>query len=109
MGGLKKKTKTKTNRDGGTMVTYGGMSKKPLTIPTGSLIFKDQIFKGFWMTRWTQENSREKREEMLTELCNWAKAGLFKVDVVKVPFADFKQAVAESTKPFKSGKQLLVM
>lgn len=96
-------------RPGGTMVTYGGMSKRPLVVPTGSLIFKDLVFRGFWMTRWTQENSSEKREEMLVDLCNLAKAGLFRVEVEKVPLRDFATAMAESLKPFKSGKQLLVM
>lgn len=32
-------------------VTYGGMSRKPLTVPTGSLIFNDIKVVGFWMTR----------------------------------------------------------
>ncbi|CAG2122228.1 unnamed protein product, partial [Medioppia subpectinata] len=41
----------------GAMVTYGGMSKQPLIIPTGSLIFKDQRFFGYWMTRWYADNA----------------------------------------------------
>ena len=96
-------------RPGGVMVTYGGMSRRPVVIPTGSLIFKDHSFRGFWMTRWSQENSREKREEMLVDLCNLAKAGLFQVDAVRVPLSDFRAAMSESLKSYKSGKQLLVM
>lgn len=41
----------------GTMVTYGGMSREPVTIPTSALIFKNLKIKGFWMTRWSKENA----------------------------------------------------
>ncbi|KAB0792978.1 hypothetical protein PPYR_12601 [Photinus pyralis] len=54
---------------GGTMVTYGGMSKEPVTVPTSALIFKDIKAVGFWMTRWTNEHfDSEDRSEMLEEL-----------------------------------------
>ncbi|XP_042428539.1 enoyl-[acyl-carrier-protein] reductase, mitochondrial-like [Zingiber officinale] len=36
-------------RDGGTMVTYGGMSKKPVTVSTSLFIFKDLSLRGFWL------------------------------------------------------------
>lgn len=36
--------------EGGTMVTYGGMSMQPVTIPTSLLIFKDLRFRGFWLS-----------------------------------------------------------
>lgn len=35
-------------RKGGTLVTYGAMSKQPLAIPAPLLIFKDLRFRGFW-------------------------------------------------------------
>lgn len=37
-------------RDGGTHVTYGGMSLRPVTMPASLLIFKDIAFKGFWLS-----------------------------------------------------------
>lgn len=39
----------------GIMVTYGGMSREPVIVPTSSLIFKDLQFRGFWMTRWKEQ------------------------------------------------------
>jgi len=36
--------------NGGTLVTYGGMSMQPVPVPTSLLIFKDITFKGFWLT-----------------------------------------------------------
>jgi len=53
---------------GGTMVTYGGMSLKPVTIPTSSFIFNDITLKGFWMTQWYEQNSKEDKEKLLKEL-----------------------------------------
>ena len=35
---------------GGTVVTYGGMSMQPVSIPTSLLIFKDLQFRGFWLS-----------------------------------------------------------
>lgn len=37
-------------RHGGTMVTYGAMSKQALAIPPPLLIFKDLRFRGFWVS-----------------------------------------------------------
>lgn len=45
---------------GGSIVTYGGMSKKPLTFPTGPFIFKDITAKGYWLTRWADKHPEEK-------------------------------------------------
>ena len=36
------------------VITYGGMSQRPLMIPTSQFIFNDLYYKGFWMTRWNQ-------------------------------------------------------
>lgn len=42
----------------GIMVTYGGMSREPVIVPTSALIFKDHEFKGFWMTRWKEQKGK---------------------------------------------------
>ena len=41
---------------GGVLVTYGGMSREPLPLPAGALIFRDLVARGFWLTRWVQNN-----------------------------------------------------
>ena len=48
--------------NGGTIVTYGGMSRQPLVVPTSALIFKDIRLVGYWMTRWNwqHKNSSER-------------------------------------------------
>ncbi|KAK1805619.1 hypothetical protein P4O66_019902, partial [Electrophorus voltai] len=45
---------------GGTLVTYGGMAKRPLQIPAKSLIFKNITLQGFWMTQWKRNHRQDK-------------------------------------------------
>lgn len=56
-------------QNGSPFVTYGGMSREPVTIPTSALIFKDLQIRGFWMTRWSKNpDNNIERIEMLDEL-----------------------------------------
>lgn len=41
----------------GCMVSYGGMSKQPIQVPTGSLIFNDIRLRGFWMSEWYKKSN----------------------------------------------------
>jgi len=45
-------------------VTYGGMSKKPVNLPTAMLIFKNITFYGFWLTKWSKANPKEKQKTL---------------------------------------------
>ncbi|KAJ1498238.1 hypothetical protein HMI54_010390 [Coelomomyces lativittatus] len=56
------------NSHGGTMITYGGMSKEPVIVPTSALIFKDIQLKGFWMTRWKHTHTKQEVMAMHDEL-----------------------------------------
>jgi trans-2-enoyl-CoA reductase len=55
---------------GGTMVTYGGMSLKPVTVPTSSLIFNDVRLRGFWLTRWNEKNGLQGKKKTVEQLVN---------------------------------------
>lgn len=80
---------------GGIMVTYGGMSREPLTVPTSALIFKDISLKGFWMTAWTKANmDSPKRQEMFKELGTLFKEKKLKAPPHKlIPFCQYEEAV----------------
>lgn len=82
-------------KSGGTMVTYGGMSREPVTIPTSTLIFKDIKVKGFWMTRWNLENAKsQERTEMFNDLINLMLNGSLKGPSFQmVPFENYKDAL----------------
>jgi trans-2-enoyl-CoA reductase len=53
---------------GGTLVTYGGMSRKPLQLSTGSFIFRDLRARGFWLTQWVRQAPPQVRVRALVRL-----------------------------------------
>jgi trans-2-enoyl-CoA reductase len=55
---------------GGTMVTFGGMSKLPVTIPTSQLIFRDLRLRGYWHSKWLAENALPTRQQLVDELAD---------------------------------------
>jgi trans-2-enoyl-CoA reductase len=52
----------------GSMVTYGGMSKEPVTASTPHLIFKDLRYVGYWHSRWMTTHGYEEKKEMIDSL-----------------------------------------
>uniref|UniRef100_A0A182XGS9 Enoyl-[acyl-carrier-protein] reductase, mitochondrial n=1 Tax=Anopheles quadriannulatus TaxID=34691 RepID=A0A182XGS9_ANOQN len=82
----------------GVMVTYGGMSREPVTVPTASLIFKDLRFVGFWMTRWTKEHAASPlRSEMFNELFGLIDRGALKAPAHEmIPFEEYSAAVTNA-------------
>ncbi|KAK6736553.1 hypothetical protein RB195_019314 [Necator americanus] len=94
----------------GCMVTYGGMSKQPLQIPTGPLIFKDIRLAGFWMSRWYEDPKNiEERKRMYTELGDWIKAGeLRPPDLEKRSIEQYAEALETAASKFDK-KQLFLL
>eukprot|EP00835_Amoeboradix_gromovi_P000407 NODE_14_length_42432_cov_0.433799.p12 type:complete len:344 gc:universal NODE_14_length_42432_cov_0.433799:9477-10508(+) len=67
----------------GQMVTYGAMSKQPVSLPVGLLIFKNISFKGFWMTQWSSNHSYDEKRAMIEEIQNLAITGALKFPKVR--------------------------
>ncbi|XP_030372741.1 enoyl-[acyl-carrier-protein] reductase, mitochondrial [Scaptodrosophila lebanonensis] len=99
--------------NGGIMVTYGGMSREPVTVATGPLIFKDIAFRGFWMTRWSKENyDAPERLQMFKELCELVEQRKFVAPPHEmVPLDKFKEAASAALtfKGFTGKKYILNM
>ncbi|KAJ2797865.1 mitochondrial 2-enoyl thioester reductase, partial [Coemansia guatemalensis] len=55
---------TKFISQGGVLVSYGGMSRQPVTMPTSLLLFKDLCARGFWMNRWYSACFTDSRMEL---------------------------------------------
>lgn len=51
------------------LVTYGAMSKSPLSLPSSLFIFKGLTSSGFWLSRWYETRTAGARAEMAAELC----------------------------------------
>lgn len=92
-------------------VTYGGMSKEPLSVPAGALIFNDIKLCGFWNTRWNSENRGfDSANHMWNYLANLVRTGRLREPLHQlVPVEDFRKAIARSLEPFISKKQILIL
>ncbi|CAN8100429.1 unnamed protein product [Discula destructiva] len=63
--------------ESGTLVTYGAMSKQPVMLPTGLLIFKDLRLKGFWLSRWANAD-KEGKKKTVDEILGLIRKGKFR-------------------------------
>ncbi|XP_048882268.1 enoyl-[acyl-carrier-protein] reductase, mitochondrial [Brienomyrus brachyistius] len=97
---------------GGTMVTYGGMAKQPVTVPVSSLIFKDLKMRGFWVTQWKRDHAHDEGAllEMLAQLAALIRKGKLTAPACsEVSLQDFRGALDRAMQPYISAKQILVM
>ena len=102
---------------GSRMVTYGGMSKQPLLVPTGAFIFKDITLSGFWLTRWLEHdathNSSRGRRAMLDEICALIRSGALVVDAARfrdVPLARLQSTLAlDAAAPDRPGLHKILL
>merc|ERR1712137_241466 len=94
---------------GGVMVTIGGMSRKPILVPTGAMIFKDLTFEGFWMTRWIQESSLQARADMLQDVARLVREKKLALWYESVPLDSYKESIARANTERKDVKLLFKM
>ncbi|XP_010685934.2 enoyl-[acyl-carrier-protein] reductase, mitochondrial [Beta vulgaris subsp. vulgaris] len=80
-------------RNGGTMVTYGGMSRKPVTASTSSFIFQDLSLRGFWLQKWMSTDKATECRIMIDQLLDLMRDGKIKYDMELVPFKEFHSAL----------------
>lgn len=112
VGGKSATALAKTLAHGSHLVTYGGMSKQPVNLPTGLLIFNDLVFSGFWVSRWGDKNTQLK-ESTIMDILQLTRAGKFKdIPVDKVEWnwnsegPELAAGVQGTLTGFRSGKGL---
>ncbi|KAL8646709.1 MAG: hypothetical protein Q9210_005975 [Variospora velana] len=95
---------------GGTMITYGAMSRSPMRVGAGMLIFKDLRFVGFWVSRWGDRVPEEKKQT-IDEILGLIREGKFKdVPMVEVPWSwetkkeELLDAIQGTLDGFRKGK-----
>ena len=91
---------------GGTLVTYGAMSKEALKIPNGFLIFRDLVFRGFWLTRWLRTAPPDQVSSLFDQIFRLAASGCFAPRVV----AEFPlgEVLAAMTRAEEGGGKVLL-
>ncbi|KAL3440728.1 hypothetical protein BJX65DRAFT_314534 [Aspergillus insuetus] len=113
VGGKNATALAKVLAPGSHMVTYGAMSKQPVALPSGLLIFKDIVFDGFWVSRWGDKNPQLK-ENTIKDILQLTRAGKFKdipVDEAKWSWntegPELAASVQETLSGYRSGKGLI--
>jgi len=95
---------------GGTLLTYGAMSRRPLRVSNGHLIFKDLRLRGFWVTQWLQEISPEERALLYKQLASFVFSKKVEIPIERVfPLEQAKEALARAMASGRSGKILFEM
>jgi len=93
---------------GGTVVTYGAMSRQAIKLPAGLLIFRDLRFRGFWISQWYETAPAPEREAMFSRLFGLVRRGIIRTPVERVyPVAEALKAVARAMEGGRNGKILL--
>lgn len=90
--------------DDASLVTYGGMSKRPLVVPTSMMIFKDISCHGFWLTRWNEQHGIRGREENLKEVFALMRKGQLEVGVEEIPLSKFREGVERANRSYVNKK-----
>lgn len=89
----------KTLQKGATMVTYGGMSMKPVTLPTSLLIFNDLRSRGFWLSLDDESpEQRAKKAKAIDYVVELIQQKRFVSDGDMIPYKDFMQALQSERK-----------
>jgi len=84
VGGTSSNLLLKLLGDGGTLLSYGGMSQLPIEIKTTHLIFRDIRLCGYWHSRWmAQRSTVESRSAMVNQLVDLVLDGRVQLAPVK--------------------------
>jgi len=93
-----------------TIVTYGAMSLRPLTLPNGLLIFKNLRFTGFWVNKWYEQATAPQHSETFARIFELAQRGLLETKVERAySLGEFAEAVARASESKRDGKVVFRM
>lgn len=93
---------------GGTLVTYGAMSRRSLKVPNKFLIFKDLALRGLWITRWLEHAGTAELFKVLDPLAKMLAHGELVLPVEEiVPMREHRRAIRRAQESGRSGKIIL--
>lgn len=98
-------------KDGGTVVTYGAMSREPNVLPAGKLIFMDHRHVGYWNTRWLEENGGSVEcRRMIDGISRMVVDGrVVGPQMEAFKLESYKEAVERYFTPYTNKKQIFVL
>lgn len=94
---------------GGTLVVFGAMSGKPLMIDPGTLLFRGQTVRGWWLVQWLRSASPAARAALFAAILPLIADGTLRAPVAaEFDLAQFAEAVALAESGTRHGKVLLI-
>ena len=94
---------------GGTVVSYGVLSGKPVTLNPAITIFNDIRIRGFWLAKWFQNAGMKEKQAAFGEIIPLVASGALKANVdSRFTVSEIKQAVTRAAQRGRNGKVLIV-
>jgi len=84
--------------ESGLLVSYGGMSRKPMVVSPNGLIFKKQTIRGFWLYYWYQAAEPDEITAMFDRLAPLVASGAISAPVAATyGFEQVTEAIAKAS------------
>jgi len=94
--------------EAGVLVSFGSMGGEPMLIPSGDVIFRHLVVKGFWGSKTSREMPAARKRALLAELLQRAASGELRLPVDGIyGLEQVAEAAAASQRPGRAGKVLL--
>jgi len=90
-----------------TIVTYGSMSKKSLSLPADVVNYKQLSLKGFWISSWNSTHSIQERKSMVNDIANMIRTNHLSFLYELHDLDDFDYALSKHNEPFYLRKVIL--
>lgn len=75
VGGRETDLMTRLLSANGHLVSYGAMSKQPISLPTSLFIFKNLTAHGFWQHQWNLSKGKQEKKQLIDQLINLMQQG----------------------------------
>lgn len=93
----------------GVVVNYGMMSGQSCQMSPANVVFRDVSLKGFWLSRWFQNASREAQLKLFGDVIKQIATGQIKANIAaEYDVSQIKEAVAAAASGERDGKILIV-
>ena len=90
---------------GGVVVTYGGVTSKPMRFPTRPLIFNDVTLRGFWLDKWMRGCAPAEARAFLERIFELLRDGVMRQPVAaRYPLEDWRAALDRAFRGGREGK-----
>lgn len=94
---------------GGTIVTYGSLSRQPPVLNSIAIIFNDVRVRGFWLSRWFTTASAQEKQAAYGQVIPLVASGALKAKIdSRFSLDDIAAAVTRAAEGGRSGKVLLI-